>query len=220
MTDDSEDEDYGKPGYNRVKLNFVDDPHPVFVGRPPPNALDKDMGKETDGKDKVHFAPFVDKYLSEVPENVRLNLAHMYKSYDYHKMFAYLSTPAFCEAVKVKHILHAASLQKMRKRWKAFEVPKHREGRGQFQGSLATQADSVVDSTLEIIDISEVPESSNPHVGHFVGALPASAEMVRYTPFALQLCVQLGSKILIIPKNLFVTGFGCGRRGCHSIEFS
>ena len=53
MTDDSEDEDYEKPGYNRVKLNFVDDPHPVFDGR-------LDMGKESDGKDKVHFAPFVD----------------------------------------------------------------------------------------------------------------------------------------------------------------
>jgi hypothetical protein len=127
MTDDSEDEDYGKLGYNRVKLNFIDDPHLVFAGRPPPNASDKDMGKEPDGKNKVHFAPFVDKYLSEVPENVRLNLAHMYKSYDYHKMFAYLSTPTFCEAVKVKHILHAASFQKMRKRWRTFEAPKHRE---------------------------------------------------------------------------------------------
>jgi hypothetical protein len=61
----------------------------------------------------VHFAPFVDKYLSEIPENVRLNLAHMYKSYEYHKMFAYLSTLGFCEAVKVKHILHATSLQKI-----------------------------------------------------------------------------------------------------------
>ena len=116
VTDDSEDEDYEKPGYNRVKLNFVDDPHLVFAGRPPPNALDKYMGKETDGNDKVHFAPFIDKYLSEVPKNVRLNMAHMYKSYDYHKMFIYLSNPVFCEAVKVKHILYAASLQKIEKR--------------------------------------------------------------------------------------------------------
>jgi len=74
---------------------------------------EKEKGKESDEKDKVHFAPFMDEYLSEVHEIVRLNLAHMYKSYDCHKMFAYLSTPAFCEAVKVKHILHAASLQKM-----------------------------------------------------------------------------------------------------------
>ena len=74
------------------------------------------MGKESDGKDKLHFAPFVDKYLVDVPENVRLNLAHLYKSYDYHKMFAYLSTPAFCEALKVKHILYAVALKKMRKR--------------------------------------------------------------------------------------------------------
>jgi hypothetical protein len=66
MTDDSEDEDYGKLGYNRVKLNFVDDPHPVFAGRPQPVASKK--GKELDEKDKVHFAPFVDKYLSDVPE--------------------------------------------------------------------------------------------------------------------------------------------------------
>jgi hypothetical protein len=109
----------------------------------------------------------VDKYLAEVPENVRLNLAHMYKSYDYHKMFAYLSTPAFCEAVKVKHILHVASLKKMRKRWKAFEAPQKRQGRGQFQGSTGAQAESVVDSTLEIIDMSGVQESPNRevHVG-------------------------------------------------------
>jgi hypothetical protein len=84
MTDNSEDEDYEKHGYNIVKLNFVDDPHPEFVERPPPKALDKDKDKKSDDKDKVHFAPFVDKYLSEVPENVQLNLAHMYKSYDYH----------------------------------------------------------------------------------------------------------------------------------------
>ena len=137
------------------------------------------QGKESDGKEKVHFAPFVDKYLVEVPENVRLNLAFLYKSYDYHKMFAYLSTPAFCETVKVKHVLHAASLKKMRKRWTAFESPKRREGRGQNPGSSAAQAGSVVDSTLEIIDMSELPESprrevhvgvvesSSPHVGRF-----------------------------------------------------
>jgi hypothetical protein len=159
MTDDSEDEDYGKIGYSRVKLDFVDDPHPVFGGRSQPIANDKEKGKESDLKDKVHFAPFVDKYLSEVPENVRLNLAHMYKSYDYHKMFAYLSTPAFCEAVKVKHILHAASLKKMRKRWTAFDAPPERHGRDHYQGSTAAQARSVVDSTLEIIDISGVQES-------------------------------------------------------------
>ena len=104
MTNDSVDENYGKPEYNRMKLNFIDDLYPFFVGRPPPNALDRD---------KVHFAPFVNKYLSEVLENVRLNLTHMYKSYDYHKIFFYFSTSAFCEAIKVEHILHAASLQKM-----------------------------------------------------------------------------------------------------------
>ena len=117
----------------------------------------------------VHFAPFVDKYLSEVPENVRLNLAHMYKSYDYHKMFAYLTTPAFCAAVKVKHILHAASLKKMRKRWKAFEAPSERQGRG----STAVQAGSVVESTLEIIDISGVQESPSREV--HVGAAESSS---------------------------------------------
>ena len=152
MTDDSEDEDYGLPGYNRKKLSFTDDPHPLFAGRP-------DTTKDSDGKDKVNFAPFVDKYLSELPESVRLHLAHLYKSYDYHKMFAYLSTPAFCEAVKVKHVLHAASLKKMRKRWVEFEAPKHRAGRGQFPGSSSAQAGSVVDSTLEIIDVSGQPES-------------------------------------------------------------
>jgi len=161
MTDDSEDEDYGKPGYSRVKLNFIDDPHPVFAGRP--QAVGSAKGKESDEKDKVHFAPFVDKYLSDVPEHVRLNLAHMYKSYDYHKMFAYLTTPEFCAAVKVKHILHAASLKKMRKRWTAFEVPPGRHGRDQ----TAAQAQSVVDSTLEIIDISGVHDSPSrePNVG-------------------------------------------------------
>ena len=174
MTDDSEDEDYGTPGYNRVKLNFVDDPHPVFAGRPQPTTSDKGKGKDSDEKDKVHFAPFVDKYLSEVPENVRLNLAHMYKSYDYHKMFAYLSTPAFCEAVKVKHILHAASLQKMRKRWIAFEAPRERHGRDQYPGSTAAQAQSVVDSTLEIIDISGVQDSPSreANVGAAVSSSP------------------------------------------------
>ena len=184
MTDDSEDEGYGEPGYNRIKLNFVDDPLPVLASRP-------DTGKETDLKEKVHFAPFVDKYLSEVPENVRLNLAHLYKSYDWHKMFAYLSTPAFCEAVKVKHILHAASLKKMRKRWSMFDSPKQHEGRRQFPGSSAAQAGSVVDSTLEIIDMDLVPESprrevhvgaaesSSPHVGHFAEAQPSSSGLVR-----------------------------------------
>ena len=159
ITDDSEDEDFGKVGYSRVKLDFVNDPHPVFAARSQPSTPDKVKGKESDEKDKVHFAPFVDKYLSEVPENVRLNLAHMYKSYDYHKMFAYLSTPAFCKAVKVKHILHAASLKKMRKRWTAFEAPRERHGREHYPGSTAAQAHSVVDSTLEIIDISGVQES-------------------------------------------------------------
>lgn len=169
MTDDSEDEDYGKPGYSRVKLSFADDPHPLFAARPPPNASDKDKGKgkESDEKDKVHFAPFVDKYLSEVPENVCLNLSNMYKSYDYHKMFAYLSTPAFCAAVKVKHILHVASLKKMRKRWTFFDAPPERLGRGQGQGAAAGQAQSVVDSTLEVIDISGAQESPvrEVHVG-------------------------------------------------------
>jgi hypothetical protein len=184
MTDDSEDEGYGEPGYNRVKLNFVDDPLPVLASRP-------NTGKESDLKDKVHFAPFVDKYLSEVPENVRLNLAHLYKSYDWHKMFAYLSTPAFCEAVKVKHVLHAASLKKMRKRWSMFDSPKQREGRRQFPGSSAAQGGSVVDSTLEIIDMDLVPESprrevhvgaaesSSPHVGRFADTQPSSSGMVR-----------------------------------------
>ena len=122
----------------------------------------------------------------EVPENVRLNLAHLYKSYDYHKMFAYLSTPAFCAAVKVKHILHVASLKKMRKRWIEFEALKHREGRGQFPGSSSAQAGSVVEYTLEIIDVNGVPksprreihvaaaESSSPHVGRIAEAQPAS----------------------------------------------
>ena len=190
------------------------------------------MDKERDGKDKVHFALFVDRYLLEVPENVRLNLAHMYKLYDYHKMFAYLSTPTFCKAVKVKHILRAASLQKMRKRWTVFEAPTHREERGQFQGSSIAQADSVVDSTLKIIDISGVPESprsevhvaaaesSSPHVGRFTVAHPALSEMIRYTPLLLQLCVQLGSKVLMDPKSLFATGVGCGKSGCHSTKFS
>lgn len=175
MTDDSEDEGYGEPGYSRVKLNFVDDPHPVFAGRAAPIAADNDSdkGRQSDEKDKVHFAPFVDKYLSEVPENVRLNLAHMYKSYDYHKVFAYLSTPAFCEAVKVKHILHAASLKKMRKRWTAFEAPRERNGRGQYPGSTAAQAQSVVDSTLEIIDISGVQDSPRREV--HVGAAGSSS---------------------------------------------
>jgi hypothetical protein len=171
MTDDSEDEGYGTPEYNRVKLSFVDDPHPVFATRPQSSASDK--GKESDLKDKVHFAPFVDKYLSEVPENVRLNLAHMYKSYDYHKMFAYLSTPAFCQAVKVKHILHAASLKKMRKRWTAFDVPPPRHGREHHPGSSAAQAQSVVDSTLEIIDISGVQESPSREAN--VGAAESSS---------------------------------------------
>jgi hypothetical protein len=90
---------------------------------------------------------------------VQLNLAHMYKSYDYHKMFAYLSTPAFCAAVKVKHILHAASFKKMRKKWTAFQAPRERHGRDQYPGSTAAQAQSVVDSTLEIIDISGVQDS-------------------------------------------------------------
>jgi hypothetical protein len=120
----------------------------------------------------------VDKYLAEVPENVRLNLAHMYKSYDYHKMFAYLSTPAFCEAVKVKHILHVASLKKMRKRWKAFEAPQERQGRGQFQGSTGAQAESVVDSTLEIIDMSGVQESPSREV--HVGAAKSSSPHGRH----------------------------------------
>ena len=188
MTDDSEDEDYGMPGYNRVKLNFVDDPHPVLASRP-------DTGKEPDGKEKVHFAPFVDKFLAEVPENVRLNLAHLYQSYDYHKMFAYLSTLAFCEAVKVKHVFHAASLKKMRKRWIMFEAPKAREGRGQFPGSLAAQAGNVVDSTLEIINMDLMPESprrevhvgaaesSSPYVGRFAEAQPSSSKQVIYAPF-------------------------------------
>ena len=89
-----------------------------------------------------------------------------------------------------------------------------------------------MDSTLEIIDISGVPEvprsevhvatveSLSPHVSRFARAHPASSEMVRYTPLPLQLCVQLGSKVLMIPKSFFATGVGCGRRGCHSTEFS
>ena len=174
----------------QIKLNFVDDPHPVLAGRP-------DTGKDPDGKDKVHFAPFVDKYLAEVPENVRLNLAKLYSSYDYHRMFAYLSTPAFCLAVKVKHVLHAASLKKMRKRWTMFEAPKYREGRGHFPRSSAAQAGNVVDSTLEIIDVSGVPqsprrvvhvgaaESSSPHVGRVVEVQLSSSERVIYTPLPI-----------------------------------
>ena len=154
-----------------MKLNFVHDPHPVFARRPQPSAQEMDKGK--DEKDKVHFAPFVDKYLSEVPENVRLNLAHMFKSYDYHKMFAYLSTPTFCEAVKVKHILHAASLKKMRKRWTSFEAPRERHGRDHYPGSSAAQAQSVVDSTLEIIDVSGVQESPSREVN--VGGAESSS---------------------------------------------
>ena len=34
ITDDSEDEDYGTPGYNRKKLYFIDNPHPLFAARP------------------------------------------------------------------------------------------------------------------------------------------------------------------------------------------
>jgi hypothetical protein len=104
---------------------------------------------------------------------------------------------------------HTVSLQKMRKRRKSFEAPKERQGRGEFQGSSAVQADSVVDSTLEIIDISGVPksarsevhvaaaESSSPHGGRHVGVHAAVSEMVRYTPLLLQLCVQLGSKVVM-----------------------
>jgi hypothetical protein len=132
----------------------------------------------------------------------------------------------------VKHILHAASLKKMRKRWTTFEAPRHREGRGQLAGSSAAQAGSVVDSTLEIIDISGVPESpsrevhvasaqsSSPHVGRSAEAQPSSSEMVIYTPLPMQYCVQLGSKDLMISKSLFATGVGCGRTGCHSTELS
>lgn len=94
----------------------------------------------------------MDKYLSEVTENIRLNMAHMYKC-DYYKMFVYISTPTFCETVKVKHIFHAASTQKTRRRWKFFGARKERQGRGRFQGSAAPQVESVVNSTLEIIDI-------------------------------------------------------------------
>ena len=50
MTNDSEDEGYGTSGYKRVKLNFVNDLHPLFARRP-------DTDKDSDGKDKVHFAP-------------------------------------------------------------------------------------------------------------------------------------------------------------------
>ena len=112
MTDNSDDEDYDKHGYNKLKLNFVDDPHPMFAWRPPLKILDKDNGWESDVKDEVHFAPFVDKYLSEVLKNVQLNMAHMCKLYDYHQMFAYLSNPTFCKAVNTKHILHITSIQK------------------------------------------------------------------------------------------------------------
>ena len=51
-------------------------------------------------------------------------------------MFAYLSTSAFCEAIKVKHILHVASLQKMQKRWTTFEAPQERYGRDQWPRKL------------------------------------------------------------------------------------
>lgn len=51
ITDDSEDEDYGNPGYNRPKRNFIDDPHPLFVARP-------NTGKESNGKEKCTFCPF------------------------------------------------------------------------------------------------------------------------------------------------------------------
>ena len=63
---------------------------------------------------------------------MQLNLTHMYKSYDYHKMFAYLFIPTFCKAVKVKHILHAALLQKIRKRWKAFKALREHHRRDQY----------------------------------------------------------------------------------------
>jgi hypothetical protein len=45
MTNDSKNENNGKLGYSSVKLNFIDDPHPSFVVRPPPKALDEDKGK-------------------------------------------------------------------------------------------------------------------------------------------------------------------------------
>ena len=80
----------------------------------------------------MYISAVVDKYLLEVLENVRLNLTQIYKSYDYNKMFVYLSTPMFCKTVKVNYILHAASLQKMQKRWKSFEAPKKYQGRGQL----------------------------------------------------------------------------------------
>ena len=66
MTDNSEDEHYGKFGYSRVKLNFVGDLHQIFARRSPSNASNKDTRKESVENDKVYFAPFVDKYLSEV----------------------------------------------------------------------------------------------------------------------------------------------------------
>ena len=164
MTNDSDDKDYKKPEYSIVKLNFIDDPFLMFVTRSPAKASDKDKGKESDENDKVNFVPFVDKYLSEVAETVRVNLTYMYKSYDYQKMFAYLSTPTFCEAVKVKHILHTASLLKIKKRLTAFEAPKEHQGRDQFQGFMTMQVDSIEDSILEIIDISGVLETSKNEV--------------------------------------------------------
>ena len=113
-----------------MKFNFIDDPHPMITTRPPLKVSEKNKGKESDEKDNLHFALFFDKYLWEVPSNVQLNLTHMYKSYDYHKMLVYFSTPTFCEVVKVKYILDVASLQKMRKRWITFKAPKERQEQG------------------------------------------------------------------------------------------
>ena len=99
-------------------------------------------------------------------------------------------------------------------------------------GSSAIQTSSVVDSTLEIIDISVVPdslrreihvavaESSSPHIDRFVEGQPASSEMVINTLLPMQYCVHLESKVLKISKSLFTTGVGCGRMECHSTEFS
>lgn len=79
----------------------------------------------------------------------------------------------------------------MRKRWTQFEIPKERPPRG--QASTTLQAESVVDSTLEIIDVSggeESPrrevhvaaaESSSPHVPQIDGGPTETSRKVRHT---------------------------------------
>ena len=111
---------------------------------------------------------------------------------------------------------HAASLQKMRKKWKAFEAPRECHGRDQYPGSMAAQTRSIVVSTVEIIDVSGVQESpsrdvhvgavesSNPH-----GFPPTSPPRVEQ---ALNLPGTLGQgKIcFVLFMMFFPRAFACG----------